>query len=270
VQALSSQITEKIISHIEIVIDRYLKKAEKRPLSNSGNPFIMALLKDFEPLIHRIHGMKTSMGNEMEKIAEIIAIEKWGIENVQRKVNITVRLPKNVFSEIDKIINSLSNVETLSDYHSEKSRVLLECGKPSSVYEEYIYEFDLIINDLKGNYFVLEMKGPDPNTTEVPGVKKRLLTALAWVYLNKSHNVDSRLCIYYNNKSPKPYKNPKVLNYFNPNGGLLIDSTFWNFIGKNENTYNELINTFEEFGAKNKKRIWDSLSKLIVKGASNE
>ena len=111
------------------------------------------------------------------------------------------------------------------------------------------------------------MKGPDPNTTEVPGAKKRLLVALAYGYLyvnKKSKKIDSRLAIYYNNNFPRPYRNPKVHYYFDPDGGLLIQDSFWNFIGKNEKTYGELIKLFEEYGKKNKKRIWEGFSKLIL------
>jgi hypothetical protein len=265
VKALSFGSIKKIVIQIKIVVEKYLILAENKPSANSGNPFIMALIGRFEPLIHRIHGMKTSMGNEMEHIAEIIAVEKWGRENVLHKQKENVRLPKNIFNEIDTIINNLSNSRTLSDYEREKQQIIIACNNPSQDYEEHTYEFDLIIKDsITNHYYILEMKGPDPNTTEVPGAKKRLLVALAWVYLNKSINVDCRLCIYYNNKFPKPYRNPKVFYYFNPDGGLLVSEEFWNFLGKHENTYNELISVFEKFGKKYKNKIWSSFSNLII------
>lgn len=106
--AISRKAKSEINILIESVVNKYLQKAKTAPKANSGNPFVMALLKDFEPLIHRIHGLKASMGNEMEKIAEIIAIETWGKKNVQRKINVNVSLPKNAFREIDTIINNLS------------------------------------------------------------------------------------------------------------------------------------------------------------------
>lgn len=111
----------------------------------------------------------------------------------------------------------------------------------------------------------MEMKGPDPNTTEVPGAKKRLMVEMAWAYYQKKYNnVDSQFAIYYNNKYPKPYRNPKVLYYFDPDGGLLVHDLFWNFLGKNINTYTELLEIFKEYGKKNKKRIWNGFSKLVV------
>jgi len=260
---ISSIVKKRIIEQINKVVFKYLKKAEKTPDANSGNPFVMALLRDFEPLLHRIHGLKTSLGNEMEKIAEVIAVESWGKENVRRKFNINVILPRNVFQIIDSIINNLSNAQKLSNYSEEKKLIISACNNPSKEHEEYTYEFDLSLMTKSKRYF-LEMKGPDPNTTEVSGAKKRLLVALAWGYINgKSKGIDSRLGIYYNNKYPRPYKNPKVHYYFDPEGGILVQEAFWNFIGKNNSTYNELIKIFESYGKKNKKEIWTGFSRLI-------
>ena len=172
-KSISVEATEKINNLIEIVVNKYLERAKNKPRANSGNPFVMALLKDFEPLIHRIHGLKTSMGSEMEKIAEIIATDAWGKENVTRKFNKNVRLPDNVFQEIDAIINDLSNAKMLSNYINEKQRVFKALKNPSKKHQEHTYEFDIALFDKeKNNYHFLEMKGPDPNTTEVPGAKK--------------------------------------------------------------------------------------------------
>lgn len=113
--SLSTKSKKEINILIDAVVKKYIGKAKNKPKANSGNPFIMALLKDFEPLIHRIHGLKTSLGSEMEKIAEIIAIDAWGEKNIQRKVNVNVVLPTNVFQTVDSIINNLSNAKTLSD-----------------------------------------------------------------------------------------------------------------------------------------------------------
>ena len=82
--AISQNAKRAIIKQIDLVVKKYLKKAIESSNANSGNPFVMALLKDFEPLLHRIHGLKTSLGSEMEKIAEIIAIEAWGCGNLSR------------------------------------------------------------------------------------------------------------------------------------------------------------------------------------------
>jgi hypothetical protein len=262
---LSNKAKKEIIIQIDTVIHRYLKKASGNSLQNSINPFVMALLKDFEPLLHNIHGLKTSLGNEMEKIAEIIALEAWGINNVRRKLNLNVKLPKNVFQKIDSILNDLSNVKVHPNYSREKREVIKACENPSKSFEEHRYEFDLKLYDENNkHYYFVEMKGPDPNTTEVPGAKRRLLTALALGYFeHKTKKVDSIIGIYYNNKYPKPYKNPKVHNYFDPSGDIKVHENFWNFIGRNTDTFNELLNLFESYGKKNKKKIWDGFSKLI-------
>lgn len=200
-----------------------------------------------------------------EKIAEIIAKDTWGSQNVRRKINVEVELPSNVFREIDNIINDLSNARKLSNYQAEKKRIFQACNSPSEKIEKHTYEFDMELYDAeKRHWYYLEMKGPDPNTTEVPGAKKRLMTEMAWAFYRKKYKkVDSLFAIYYNNTFPKPYKNPKVLYYFDPDGGLLVSDSFWNFLGKSETTYTELLKIFREFGKKNKKRIWDGFSRLV-------
>ncbi len=262
--AISSKTRKEIYSLIESVITKYLKKANDNHKDNSGNPFVMALFKDFDPLLHRIHGAKTSLGGEMEKIAEIIAKEAWGNNNVKRKINIDVELPRNIFQCIDTIINNLSNAKKLSSYEVEKESIIKACSIPSKTIERHTYEFDMELFDNKNRYY-LEMKGPDPNTTEVPGAKKRLLTAMANAYYNgKYKKVDALFSIYYSNTFPRPYKNPKVLYYFDPDGGLLVHDNFWNFIGKDKNTFSDLVKIFKDYGKKNRQRIWDGFSKLII------
>ncbi len=263
--AISKKAKEQIYKLIDIMVSLYISRASKNSIKNSGNPFVMALLEDFEPLLHRIHGLKTSLGSEMEKIAEIIAIDAWGVDNVERKVKRTFDLPLNVFRAIDEIINDLSNARRHSNYSEEIKKVLETCKNPSKEMEKITYEFDLQLFDVKESHlFFLEMKGPDPNTTEVPGAKRRLLSELAWGYFNKEFKlVDALIAIYYNSQHPKPYKNPKVLGYFDPNGGMFVHDNFWNFIGKDKNTFTDLIKIFEKYGKENKERIWNEFSKLI-------
>lgn len=266
---ISKKAEEQIYKLIDIIVNVYISRATTNSTQNSGNPFVMALLEDFEPLMHRIHGLKTSLGGEMEKIAEIIAIDSWGEENVERKTRRSINLPNNVFQTIDAIINELNNAKKLSNYANEVERVIDACKSPSKDFEEVTYEIDLELFDKKNEHrYFLEMKGPDPNTTEVPGAKRRLLVELAWGFLNKeSKKIDSIFAIYYNNQFPKPYRNPKVFYYFDPDGGLLVHDLFWNFIGKNKDTFKELVKIFEKYGKENKKRIWTEFSKLIkVKG----
>jgi hypothetical protein len=263
--SLSRNIQNDINALIDAVVQKYISKASDKPQVNSGNPFVIALLKDFDPLIHRIHGLKTSLGSEMEKIAQIIANDAWGKNNVRRKVKENVILPKNVLELIDTIINNLNNAKTLSNYVKEKEMIIEACKKPSKITEKQTFEFDLVIIDQKKNHtYILEMKGPDPNTTEVPGAKRRLLVAIAWAYFKTgSENIDSQLAIYYNNKYPRVYKNPKVHYYFNPEGGTIVQDDFFFFIGKNSETFISLTNIFENYGKTNKKRIWESFSNLI-------
>jgi len=263
--SLSKNIQTEINELIDAVVQKYICKASDKQKANSGNPFVMALLKDFEPLIHTIHGLKTSLGSEMEKIAQIIAIDAWRKNNVERKVKETVILPKNVLEIIDTIINNLNNAKTLSNYVKEKEMIIEACKKPSKTTEKQTFEFDLVITDPKNKHiYILEMKGPDPNTTEVLGAKRRLLVAIAWAYLKTGlEDIDSQLAIYYNNKYPNVYKNPKVHYHFNPEGGTIVQEDFWNFLGKNKQTFDSLTNMFEDYGRINKKKIWEGFSKLI-------
>lgn len=262
---ISKKAENQIYRLIDVIVTIYITRASKDSSKNSGNPFVMALLQDFEPLMHRLHGLKTSLGGEMEKIAEIIAIDAWGVENVVRKTRRKMNLPLNVYQSIDSIVNELNNARKLSNYPNEIKKIIEACGSPSNEYSESTYEVDLELFDSKNKHlFFLEMKGPDPNTTEVPGAKRRLLTELAWGFLNRNCNkIDAKFAIYYNNQYPKPYKNPKVLYYFDPDGGLLVHDKFWNFIGKNDKTFAELLRIFERYGKENKKRIWTEFSKLI-------
>lgn len=161
--AISITARKKITKQIDLVVNQYLQKALKSNIANSGNPFVLALLKDFEPLLHRIHGLKTSLGSEMEKIAEIIAVESWGKSNVKRKINLNVSLPKNVFQKIDSLLNGLSNVKFHPNYKNEKKEIFKACERPTKESENHRYEFDLMLYDSdKKHYYYLEMKWSRP------------------------------------------------------------------------------------------------------------
>lgn len=263
--AISSHAKKKINGLISDVVEKYLRKAAKSPKADSGNPFVLALLRDFEPLIHRIHGLKTSIGNDMEKIAEIIATDAWGKANVQRKVRVNIQLPTNVFRVIDGIMSSLSNAAMHPNYANERKQIVTELKKPLKTFQSHTYELDLCLCDhATKQYYYLEMKGPDPNTSEVPAAKRRLLTALAYgLSTHSQYRIDAAIGIYYNNMHPNPFKNHKVLGYFDPAGDMYVHEKFWNFIGKSDTTYSELLKLFENYGKKNKKKIWDGFSKLI-------
>ena len=265
--AISTKARKEITNQIDTVVKKYLQKALDFNSANSGNPFVLALLKDFEPLLHSIHGLKTSLGKEMEKIAEIIAIESWGKENISRNKKIEIELPINVFQKIDSIMSGLTDIKINSNYVNEKSEIIKSCNNPSKNIQIHKYEYDLMLFDkTKIHYYYIEMKGPDPNTTEVPGAKRKMLAFLAHGYLAyKTKDVDSLIGIYYNNKYPKPYDNRKMLRYFDPAGDMKVQDDFWNFIGKNNNTYAELLGLFEDYGKTNKKKIWEGFSKLIYK-----
>lgn len=262
--AISKKAREQIKQLIDEVVQSYLAKAKSDPKKNSGNPFTTSLLKDFEPITHRVHGLRTSLGGQLEKIAEIIAIDVWGTSNVKRKTNRNVRLPANVFKIINDIVSNLNNNQSSSDYDEELKKIIDASKKPSSTYEEQTYEFDLEIGDPENShYYLLEMKGPDPNTTEVPGAKRRLLIEFAWGLFNcNEKNIDTYLAIYYNNVFPKEYANPKVMYYFESKG-LLVHDAFWNFIGKDDNTFNQLVEIFEQYGKEKNEEIWKAFSALI-------
>ncbi len=262
--AISKKAAIQIFGLIDTAVQSYVTKAKNDPKKSSGNPFTTTLLEDFEPITHRIHGLRTSLGGQLEKIAEIIAIDAWGAENVKRKTNRNVRLPVNVYQTINNIVSGLNNNQTKSNYDKELEQIIQASKTPSKVFEEQTYEFDLEINDIKNShYYFLEMKGPDPNTTEVPGAKRRLLSEFAWgLFNNGSKKFDTYLAIYYNNVFPKPYTNPKVLYYFEQKG-LLVHDAFWNFIGRDDNTFNQLVEVFDSYGKKNNQEIWEAFSALV-------
>ena len=264
---LKKETSQTIYKLIGTVVEKYLAKAELKPKKTSGNPFVIAVFKDFEPLLHRIHGAKGAFGHVMEKIAEVIAKDRWGKNNVRKGAKIDIELPRNVFQAIDSIINDLSNSSKHPSYKQEKNLVLKACRNTSKRKERHTYAIDMELYDRsKNRYYYLEMKGPDPNTTEVPGAKRKLMTEMAWAYYNmKRKKVDCIFGLYYNNKHPEPYRNPKVLYYFDPEGsqGLKVQETFWNFIGKSNTTFSEILEIFKRYGKNNKKRIFSGFSKLV-------
>ena len=109
------------------------------------------------------------------------SVDTWGKDNVLKKKRKSLKLPKNVFNTIETIINRWLDKEEVS-YEDEKKEIIEACNNPSKIFETKRYEADLEIFDEKNNnWYVFEMKGPAPNTSQVESVKRRLLTFFSLV-----------------------------------------------------------------------------------------
>ena len=263
--SISDSATKAITNLIDSKVNDYLGRAKASPKANSGNPFVKTLMKDFDPLVHRIHGLKTAMGNQLEKIAEILAVSGWGPGNVIHNDRVNITLPSNVFQTIDTILNLLSESKNIPDYPAEKQQLIEAIKNPSPTSETHRYEFDLSIYDPEANHkYYIEMKGADPNTTEIPGAKKRLLSLMCHAFVNENvKDADCILAIYYNNQFPNEYSNPKVKGIFDLHDGVFVQEDFWNFLGKDNHTYTDLLEIFETYGDQNKQRILEGFSALL-------
>jgi type II restriction enzyme len=99
-----------------------------------------------------------------------------------------------------------------------------------------------------GAEYYFDLKTAKPNRDEIVGFKRKILE---WVAIrgtvNPSVNIYTGLAIPYNPYEPNPYDRWTFQGMFDLPYELKVAEEFWNFLG-GENTYPELLKTFEDVG----------------------
>ncbi len=102
---------------------------------------------------------------------------------------------------------------------------------------------------------LFDLKTAKPNISNFIDFKRTLLEWVA-IYLAKDPDatVNSYIAIPYNPYEPRPYERWTLRGMLDLDKELKVAEEFWDFIG-NEDTYEELLNSFERVGIELRQEI---------------
>ena len=159
----------------------------------------------------------------------------------------------------DEAINTLlatqrgADTPQLTDWHRELHEIMQHVS-PRHVDLET--RFDLYVRRDNGieEYYSLKTVKPNLDQTEI--AKRDMLRISvakpgSMTYLALPYNPDGEGNVY-------SWSMPKKLFDMNHCSAVLIGSSFWNAVGADDNTFTELLETFQEVGAEFQARITDN------------
>jgi len=238
---------KKIEEILESCVSRALEGSKKK---KSHRPFHVSLLTEEVVKASAFErSFSTSFGQgPVEEISLLIALDS-GFQ-AKRQKETQVNVYKGAIDEIERICSSLRSGERSPNWNNEVKKI--------TAYQKGDTEVRRVISDLwlmkDGIETFVSIKTVKPNLDQTEIAKKDLL-------LLKAHNPQYRTFfgLFYNpggpNRSDYNWKIPfKIFDMIN-DSCVLIGKEYWNSLGNNDSTYEELLSIFESVGRRTQEAI---------------
>jgi hypothetical protein len=242
-------------------IETLLSKKIQSKLKNYGRetkslPFLARLIQDSEKIAAYsfIHSLATSLGMSIyEDVSVILASDT--SEECFRNYGVGGALSKDQKSAISKIISELRNGDRKANIE-EETKLVLDASTDNATYQKSgsIADFYFKRNGVE-HFF--EIKTSKPNIDVFEKSKTKLLE---WVARKRSH-VKVYLVFPYNPYHPAPYRRFTEAGMMDPPNDFLVGNEYWDFIS-GEDTFTELLNTFDEVGKTFKEKLEDKFAEI--------
>lgn len=254
--AITSEQKEQIKNLLRKTLNKKLKKYKRE---STSMPFLTRLIKDNTKVASYsfIHSISTTLGMSIyEEVSKILARPHSQI--VERNVDVGGTLSSAQKQVISLIVNGLREKMRKVDKEKETKEVLkADSSNGKKQKDNKIADF-YMKKDNQEYYF--EIKTVKPNIDVFTKSKTKLLEWIA----RKQKNIKSILVFPYNPYHPKPYSRFTEQGVIEHGKELLIAEGYWNFLG-GENTYNELLEIFDEIGKEFKEKIKSKIEEVAKK-----
>lgn len=245
----------KIEEHLSLVMNRII---EKRTIQE---PFSESEIKKTNPFGYRLvpvevwKGSKfersfvTSLGQGIfEQIARIIA-EGTGAEAQNQFIKI-IKLNSWQIEKIDSILQkqrTQKSSKSITKVKTVKEELDVIKSLETDRYQEISVLFDLYIKRIDGKEEYYSLKTVKPNLDQAEKAKREMLRLMT------SENAEAFFALPYNPAGEgQPYKSIHSIPYklfdMDKDDNVLIGKALWNKIGQDDNTYDELLNIFDNVG----------------------
>ncbi|MBA7499264.1 hypothetical protein ES704_02004 [subsurface metagenome] len=235
------------------IIKSYLTEKIRNKLNNynpetNSMPFHYRLLgKNRMALFSFIHSINTILGTSIfEKVGELILSHEVQEVKGQYKGLIGYISEKAVIC-IDTIMRDLKSTRR-TPCKSKETEEVLAVAKEGNLGNKIKKRVDIYAKMDDNTEYYFELKSAKPNINEFTGIKKQLLD---WIAIRGSISqpvkIKTILAIPYNPYEPEPYQRWTLQGLFDLKNEVLVGKEFWDFLG-GSNTYEDLLNVFEEAG----------------------
>lgn len=244
--SLSNDQREEIKNLLRKKLEAKLKKYGRE---TSSMPFLSRLIQDDEKIAAYsfIHSIATTLGMSIYEDVSVI-ISRINSDESFRNYGVGGVISKEQKSVITKIINELRNNERKANIANETKEVL-QSSSLNGKFQKAGNIADFYMNRGGIEYF-FEIKTVKPNIDVFEKSKTKLLE---WV-ARKRKPIKVFLAFPYNPYHPEPYSRFTETGMMNNPNDFLIGEEYWNFLG-GENTFRELLNTFDEVGIEYKEKL---------------
>lgn len=218
-----------------------LRRIEEEGVSPTGilAPFHDALVPGIRGLGER--GFSTALGNLHERIALEVATDVH--QAAHRAHDLAGNLPVLAREFITQRIDQLERRAAAPDHEFEREQLLAAFGAEVAAGTR----IDLHVTATNGEEHYFEMKSAKPNKGQCVEMKQRLLTALG---IRRDPNVHVWWGVPYNPYgSEDAYSHPYPQRFFDFANEVMLGSSFWNFVGDDEGTYERLLELYREVGS---------------------
>lgn len=254
-ESTKGKITEHIAPLMERLIERRVRKepfdenevAAKNPFGFRLVPIEVWKGSKFERSFVTILGQGI-----FEQIAKLIAEDSGAEASNQYDTSFTINTWRN--EKIEEILTSHRNSSRKPNWEEEVREVL---SLNNSNYTQVTVKFDLYVKRPDGREEFYGLKTVKPNLDQIERAKRDMLRLRASEDPNKEgffvlpYNPAGEGELYRKAKHSPPYK----IFRMDEDPCVLIGREFWNKVGDSENTYNELLDVFEEVGKEYVHRI---------------
>ncbi len=235
------------------IIKSYLTEKIRNKLNNynpetNSMPFHYRLLgKNRMALFSFIHSINTILGTSIfEKVGELIFSHE--VQEVKGQYKgLAGYISEKAVICIDTIMRDLKSTRR-TPCKSKETEEVLAVAKEGNLGNKIKKRVDIYAKMDDDTEYYFELKSAKPNINEFTGIKKQLLD---WIAIRGSISqtvkIKTILAIPYNPYEPEPYQRWTLQGLFDLKNEVLVGKDFWDFLG-GSNTYEDLLNVFEEAG----------------------
>jgi hypothetical protein len=251
--ALAKRQKEEIKNFLKEKLEEKLARYKRE---TTYMPFLVRLIQDTEKVAAYsfIQSVATTLGMSIyEEISRIIA--QVSAEECKTKYDLNSTLSREQKEVIEEIIRQLRNGERKVNKEKEIEEVLRapwENGKPQK--EGRIVDFYMKRNGIE--YF-FEIKTVKPNIDVFTASKRKLLEWIARL----RRKAETILAFPYNPYHPQSYTRFTEQGLLEHGKELLVGKEYWDFLG-GENTYEELLEIFDQVGKFYKEKILEKIKEV--------
>jgi hypothetical protein len=196
----------------------------------------------------------TRLGNLHERVADVIARPIHA--EVRTAYDLRGPIPLVTREWIAQRVAQLRRREAGPDFAFERENIIGGIGERVNV---LIPDMDLFIRTHEGEEHYFEIKSPKANLGQAAAMKEQLMTAVA---MRQSEDAWAWWGIPYNPYGSAPFAHSFAQGFFDFSREVTIGPQFWNFVGRSDQTYEELLDVYREVGESTRDRIGEIRRRL--------